>query len=86
MVNYSYLSDGTKLSALDGNGEGLVYSGPFVYRKGAGNGNNSLTLESAAFGGGRLTPTGAMLYVHRLLLIRGLKNLLLLEMLFIKAK
>ena len=63
MVNYSYLSDGTKLSALDGNGEGLVYRGPFVYRKGAGNGNSSLTLESAAFGGGRLTPTGAMLYV-----------------------
>ena len=63
MVNYSYLSDGTKLSALDGNGEGLVYRVPFVYRKGAGNGNSSLTLESAAFGGGRLTPTGAMLYV-----------------------
>ena len=63
MVNYSYLSDGTKLSALDGSGEGLVYRGPFVYRKGAGNGNSSLTLESAAFGGGRLTPTGAMLYV-----------------------
>ena len=63
LVNYSYLSDGTKLSALDGSGEGLVYRGPFVYRKGAGNGNSSLTLESAAFGGGRLTPTGAMLYV-----------------------
>ena len=63
MVNYSYLSDGTKLSALDGSGKGLVYRGPFVYRKGAGNGNSSLTLESAAFGGGRLTPTGAMLYV-----------------------
>ena len=40
-----------------------MYRGPFVYRKGAGNGNGSLTLESAAFGGGRLTPTGAMLYV-----------------------
>ena len=62
-MNYSYLSDGTKLSALNGSGEGLVYRGPFVYRKGAGNGNSSLTLESAAFGGGRLTPTGAMLYV-----------------------
>ena len=59
-----YLSDGTKLSALDGSGEGLVYRGPFVYRKGAGNGNSSLTLESAAFGGGRLTPSGAMLYVR----------------------
>ena len=63
MVNYSYLSDGTKLSALDGSGEGLVYRGPFVYRKGAGNGNSSLTLESAAFGGGLLTPAGAKLYV-----------------------
>ena len=30
-MNYSYLSDGTKLSALDGNGEGLVYRGPFAY-------------------------------------------------------
>ena len=63
LVNYLYLSDGTKLSALDGSGEGLVYRGPFVYRKGAGNGNSSLTLESAAFGGGKLTPAGAMLYV-----------------------
>ena len=63
LVNYSYLSDGTKLSALDGSGEVLVYRGPFVYRKSAGNNNSSLTLESAAFGGGRLTPDGAMFYV-----------------------
>ena len=62
-MNYSYLSDGTKLSALDGSGEGLVYRGPFVYRKSAGNNNSSLTLESAAFGGGLMTPSGAMLYV-----------------------
>ena len=63
-MNYSYLSDGTKLSALDGSGEGLVYRGPFVYRKSSGsNAGSSLTLESAAFGGGRLTPDGAMLYV-----------------------
>ena len=56
-MNYSYLSDGTKLSALDGSGEGLVYRGPFVYRKSSGsNAGSSLTLESAAFGGGRLTP------------------------------
>ena len=40
-----------------------MYRGPFVYRKDAGNGNGSLTLESAAYGGGILTPTGAMLYV-----------------------
>ena len=63
LVNYSYLADGTKLSALDGSGAGLVYRGPFVYRKGAGSGNSSLTLESAAFGGGLLTPAGAKLYV-----------------------
>ena len=64
LVNYSYLSDGTKLSALDGSGEGLVYRGPFVYRKSSGsNAGSSLTLESAAFGGGRMTPDGALLYV-----------------------
>ena len=63
LVNYSYLVDGTKLSALKDSGEGLVYRGPFVYRKSAGPGNSSLTLESASFGGGRLTPSGAMLYV-----------------------
>ena len=63
LVNYSYLSDGTKLSALNDSGEGLVYRGPFVYRKSAGDNNSSLTLESAAFGGGRLTPDGALLYV-----------------------
>ena len=63
LVNYSYLVDGTKLSALKDSGEGLVYRGPFVYRKSTGPVNSSLTLESAAFGGGRLTPNGAMLYV-----------------------
>ena len=64
LVNYSYLSDGTKLSALDGSGAGLVYRGPFVYRKSfGGNAGSSLTLESAAFGGGLMTPSGAMFYV-----------------------
>ena len=64
MVNYSYLSDGTKLSALNDSGEGLVYRGTFVYRKSSGsNAGSSLTLESAAFGGGRMTPDGALLYV-----------------------
>ena len=49
---------------MDGSGEGLVYRGPFVYRKSSGsNASSSLTLESAAFGGGRLTPDGALLYV-----------------------
>ena len=63
LANYWYLADGTKISALDGGGEGLVYRGPFVYRRSTGSGTSSLTLESAAFGGGRLTPSGAMLYV-----------------------
>ena len=64
LVNYSYLSDGTKLSALNGSDEGLVYRGPFVYRKSSGsNAGSSLTLESAAFGGGLITPSGAMFYV-----------------------
>ena len=61
LVNYFYLADGTKTRALDGSGEGLVYRGPFVYRKGSG--SSSLTLESAAFGGGRQTPDGALLYM-----------------------
>ena len=61
LVNYFYLADGTKTRALDGSGEGLVYRGPFVYRKGSG--SSSLTLESASFGGGRLTPDGALLYM-----------------------
>ena len=61
LVNYFYLADGTKLSALKENGSGLLYRGPFVFRKGTG--SSSLTLESAAFGGGRLTPRGAMFYV-----------------------
>ena len=47
LVNYFYLADGTKTRALDGSGEGLVYRGPFVYRKGSG--SSSLTLESAAW-------------------------------------
>ena len=61
LVNYSYLSDGTKLSAMDENGDGLEYRGPFVYRKSSD--DSSLTLESAAFGGGRMTPDGVLLYV-----------------------
>ena len=61
LANYSYLSDGTKLSAADGNGKGLVYRGPFVYRKSSG--SSSLKLESAAYSGGRVTPGRALLYV-----------------------
>ena len=64
MVKYTYLADGTKLSALDVDGEGLVYRGPFVYRQSSGGeGDSSLTFESASFGGGLLTSSGVLLYV-----------------------
>jgi hypothetical protein len=59
LVNYSYLADGTKLSATDAQGEGLVYRGAFVYRRGA---DSSLTLESAGFSGGRLTGASVLIY------------------------
>ena len=49
LVNYSYLADGTKVSALDGDGDGLLYLGSLIYRKSG----NSIELESAAFAGGR---------------------------------
>ena len=60
LANYFYLSDGTKTRALKANGSGLLYRGPFVYRKGS---DGSLTFESASFSGGRLTSSGALLYV-----------------------
>ena len=60
LANYSYLSDGTKTRALKANGSGLLYRGPFVYRRGS---DGSLTFESASFSGGRLTSSGALLYV-----------------------
>ena len=41
-----------------------MYRGPFVYRHSAdGDGNSSLTFESASFGGGLLTSSGVLLYV-----------------------
>ena len=48
-VNYSYLADGTKVSALDGDGDGLLYLGSLIYRKTGSN----ISLESAGFAGGR---------------------------------
>ena len=33
LVKYSYLVDGSKTSALKGNGEGLVYRGSLIYRR-----------------------------------------------------
>ncbi len=55
LANYFYLSDGTKLSAMDADGNGLVYSGSLVYRKQ----NDTLSLESAAFSAGRFIATTA---------------------------
>ena len=49
LVNYSYLADGTKVSAQNSDGDGLLYLGSLIYRKTG----NSLQLESAGFAGGR---------------------------------
>ena len=49
LVNYSYLADGTKVSALNRDGDGLLYLGSLIYRKTG----NSIELESAGFAGGR---------------------------------
>lgn len=54
-AQYTYLSDGTKVSALDASGAGLVYRGPFTYRKSSG---GTLVFESVPFDRGRLTETG----------------------------
>ena len=52
LVNYSYLADGTKLSALDDEGDGLLYRGSLIYRKTG----DEITLESIMFEDGRLVP------------------------------
>ena len=49
LVNYSYLADGTKVSALGGDGDGLLYLGSLIYKRQG----ESISLESAAFSGGR---------------------------------
>ena len=61
LVNYSYLADGTKISSLTQLGEGLVFRGPFTYRRAS---DGTLTLESAVCDEGRLTPERALLYVR----------------------
>ena len=62
LVEYSYLADGSKTGALREDGTGLIYRGPFVYRRSA---SGDLELESAAFGHGRLTPDGLLLQTFR---------------------
>lgn len=59
-AKYTYLSDGTKVSALDASGAGLVYRGPFTYRRSSG---GTLAFESAPFDSGRLTEAGARYHV-----------------------
>ena len=49
LVNYAYLADGTNVSALDAEGNGLLYLGSLIYRKQG----ESISLESAGFAGGR---------------------------------
>ena len=60
LVKFSYLADGTLESAADAGGEGLVYRGSLIYRRGS---NGTLNLESASFGAGRLTPSGVRYHV-----------------------
>ena len=59
-AKYTYLSDGTKVSALDASGAGLVYRGPFTYRRSSG---GTLAFESAPFDSGRLTEAGVRYHV-----------------------
>lgn len=60
LVKYSYLSDGTKMSAMDASGAGLKYYGPMVYRRAA---NGTTSFESVAFNAGRITPDGVRYHV-----------------------
>ena len=53
VAKYSYLWDGTKLSATDSAGNGLYYSGSLIYTKHGA----ALTMESCAFTGGRFVAT-----------------------------
>lgn len=66
LVNYRYLSDGTKLSCLDSQGEGYEYLGSLVYERKGG----YLRLESTLFSGGRFvaaqTDSPRMLALHHI--------------------
>jgi len=59
-AKYTYLADGTKVSALDASGAGLVYRGPFTYRRSSG---GTPAFESAPFERGRLTEAGVRYHV-----------------------
>ncbi|MDR2650859.1 MAG: hypothetical protein LBC68_00895 [Prevotellaceae bacterium] len=49
-ATYTYIDDGTKASAVDSANKGFEYLGTLVYT----NNNNTRTLESTSFGGGRI--------------------------------
>ena len=54
VANYSYLADGTKLSAVNADDCGFAYRGSFTYRADAG---GDRVFESTPFGGGRIVAT-----------------------------
>ena len=65
LVNYSYLADGTKFSALDDEGRGLEYHGSLTFRKNGA----SRQVESREFSCGRIylmlgTPTPFVPFYH----------------------
>ncbi len=55
-ANYTYLSDGTKAAANTSASAGKDYVGSFVYARGS---SGTRTLESVAFGGGRIRKSGS---------------------------
>ena len=55
-ANYTYLSDGTKAAAFTSASAGKDYAGSFTYSRGDG---GAKTLESVAFGGGRIRKSGS---------------------------
>ena len=54
VAKYSYLADGTKLSAVNADDCGFAYRGSFTYRADAG---GDRVFESTPFGGGRIVVT-----------------------------
>jgi hypothetical protein len=59
-ARYTYMADGTKVSATDASGAGLVYRGPFTYRCSS---DGTLSFESAPFARGRLTGAGVRYHI-----------------------
>ena len=56
VAKYSYLADGTKLSAVNADDCGFAYRGSFTYRADAG---GDRVFESTPFGGGRIVARGS---------------------------